>query len=80
MNLAAGQCVYQEQAEDHGREPVGKCLKGCQIIGQRVVETFSSVPSLSRRDLFYDLSTRESCPLRIPLDELGAAVSPADKS
>jgi len=73
MNLAAGQCVY-------GREPVGKCLKGCQIIGQRVVETFSSVPSLSRRDLFYDLSTRESCPLRIPLDELGAAVSPADKS
>lgn len=28
----------------------------------------------------YDLSTGEFCPLRIPLDKLGAAVSPMDKS
>jgi len=34
----------------------------------------------SRPGLFYDLSTGEFCPLRIPLDKLGAAVSPADKS
>jgi hypothetical protein len=32
---------------------------------QRVVKTFSSVPSL-RPGLFYDLSTGDSCPLRIP--------------
>jgi hypothetical protein len=39
----------------------------------------------SRPGLFYDLSTGEFCPLRIPLapsigSGLGAAVSPADKS
>ena len=53
------------------------------IIAQRVIETFSSVPGLSRRwrDHFYDLSTsRLRAGLRIPLDRLGAAVSPADKS
>jgi len=53
------------------------------IMRQRVIETFSSVPSLSRRwrDHFYDLSTsRHRAGLRIPLDKLGAAVSPTDKS
>ncbi len=53
------------------------------VMRQRAVETFSSVPSLSRRwrDHFYDLSTsRLRAGLRIPLDRLGAAVSPADKS
>jgi len=51
------------------------------VMRQRAVETFSSVPSLSRRrDHFYDLSTGEFCPLRITLGKLGAAVSPADKS
>ena len=53
------------------------------IMGQRVVETFSSVPRLSRRwrDHFYDLSaSRLRAGLRIPLDKLGAAVSPGDKS
>jgi hypothetical protein len=34
---------------------------------------------VSRPGLFYDLSAGEFCPLRIPLDKLGAAVSPADK-
>jgi hypothetical protein len=34
----------------------------------------------SRPGLFSDLSAGESCPLRIPLDKLGAAVSPTDKS
>ena len=50
------------------------------IMGQRV----SLRPFLrfraSRSGLFYDLSTGDSCPLRIPLGKLGAAVSPADKS
>ncbi len=41
------------------------------------------------RDLFYDLSTGDTCPLRIPfdrsfdleaLDRLRAAASPSDKS
>ena len=32
----------------------------------------------SRPSLFYDVSTVESCPLRIPLDQLGAAASPID--
>ena len=31
-----------------------------------------------KRDLFYDGSTGDSCPLRIPLDKLGAAASPID--
>jgi hypothetical protein len=34
----------------------------------------------SRLGLFSDLSAGEFCPLRIPLDKLGAAVSPTDKS
>jgi hypothetical protein len=34
----------------------------------------------SRPGLFYNLSAGEFCPLRIPLDKLGAAVSPTDKS
>jgi len=75
--------TYQEQAEDHGREPVGECLCVNLIMKQRVVETFSSVPRLYRRwrDHFYDLSaSRLRAGLCIPLDKLGAAVSPADKS
>jgi hypothetical protein len=32
----------------------------------------------SRPGLFYDVSTGESCPLRIPLDKLEAAASPTD--
>ena len=73
---------YQEQAQDHGRDPVGECLCVSLIMKQRVVEAFSSVPRLSRRwrDHFYDLYAGESCPLRIPLDKLRAAVSPTDKS
>jgi len=38
--------LYQEQAEDHGREPVSECLWVSLIMRQRVVETFSSVPRL----------------------------------
>ena len=69
--------------KDYGREAVGECLKVCLIMRQRAVEIFSSVPRLSRRwrDHFYDLSaSRLRAGLRIPLDKLGAAVSPADKS
>jgi len=32
----------------------------------------------SRPGLFYDVSTGESCPLRIPFDRLRAAASPID--
>ena len=35
---------------------------------------------VSRTGLFSDLSMWDSCPLRIPLDKLWAAVSPTDKS
>jgi hypothetical protein len=37
----------------------------------------SEAPGLVFSD---DLSTGEFCPLRIPLDKLGAAASPMDKS
>jgi len=34
----------------------------------------------SRPGLFYDLSTGDTCPLRIPFDRLRTAASPTDKS
>jgi len=44
----------------------------------RVLEVFSSVPRLSRhgRDLFYDLSAGDSCPLRIPPTSRGLRFPP----
>jgi hypothetical protein len=43
----------------------------------RPFHLFQGSPA-EKRDLFYDVSTGESCPLRIPLDRLRAAVSPID--
>jgi len=43
-------------------------------------EAFPSVPRLPAWSFFCDLSAGDSCPLRIPLDKLGAAASPTDKS
>ena len=52
------------------------------VRGGKVGEVMLIRPSLlfqgSRPGLFYDVSTGESFPLRIPLDRLGAAVSPID--
>ena len=70
---------YQKQAKDRGRKPVGECLEFCLIMSRRDVEAFSSVPRLPA-GLFYDLSTGDSCPLRISRPIGGTAVSPADKS
>ena len=70
--------VYQKQVKDHERKPVDECLEFCLIMSRRDPEAFSSVPRLSRRgrDLFYDLSTGDSCPLRIPPTSRGLRFPP----
>ena len=54
--------------------PLSKTGRGPRVT-QRVVKTFSSVPSL-RPGLFYDLSTGDSCPLRIPPTSRGLRFPP----